>query len=141
MRHSIAFGGNAHIAFRRQLLQRQGAFDGADDRAELDQDPVAGRLDYPPAMPGDDWIGDGAVLAQCLPRRAPSTGCSPRHRRRGWRQVDGWRAFSTQRLVFRAEINTKAPSLPYASSTHRDASGAPSTVWMTSKPSNSGCPR
>jgi len=63
-----AFAGNPRVAFRRQLLQRQGAFDGANHRAELDQHPVAGGLDDPPAMLGDERISGGAMLTQCLRR-------------------------------------------------------------------------
>ena len=33
-------------------------------RAKLDEEAVAGGLDYPPAMLRDDWIGSGAMLAQ-----------------------------------------------------------------------------
>jgi hypothetical protein len=44
-------------------VQREGALRGADHRAELDQDPVAGRLDDPPAMLGNERIGSGAMLA------------------------------------------------------------------------------
>ena len=65
MRHSKRGLG---IASRRQALKRQGAFDGADHRAELDQHAVARRLDDPPAMLGDQWITRGAVLAQWLHR-------------------------------------------------------------------------
>jgi hypothetical protein len=43
--------------------------DGADHRAELDQHPVAGGLDDPPAMLGDERISGHAMLAYC-PRRA-----------------------------------------------------------------------
>jgi hypothetical protein len=35
-------------------------------RAELDQDPVACRLDDASAMLGDEWIGSSAMLAKCL---------------------------------------------------------------------------
>jgi hypothetical protein len=44
-------------------LQCQSTFDGADYRAELDQDPVTGGLDDPPTMLGDERVGDAAVLA------------------------------------------------------------------------------
>jgi hypothetical protein len=46
-------------------LQREGAFDGADHRAEFNQEPVASCLDDPPAMLGDERIGGGTMLAQC----------------------------------------------------------------------------
>ena len=52
------------IPLRRQPLQPQGALDGTDHRAKLDEEPVADGLDYPPAMLRDDWIGSGAMLAQ-----------------------------------------------------------------------------
>ena len=70
---------NSCIALRRELLQCQTAFDGADHRAELDQHPVAGGLDDPPAMLGDQRIGGGAMLAQCL-RRADPPPCRGRRR-------------------------------------------------------------
>jgi hypothetical protein len=43
--------------------------DRTHHRAELDQHAVAGGLDDPPAMPGDERIGGGTMLAQ-HPRRA-----------------------------------------------------------------------
>jgi hypothetical protein len=64
-----ALVGEIRIAFRREPLQRQGAFDGPNHRGELDQDPVAGRLDNPPAMLGNEWIGGDPMLSQ-RPRRA-----------------------------------------------------------------------
>ena len=54
---------NSRIAFSRQPLQCQSAFDGANHRAELDKDPVAGRFDDPPTMLGDKRVGDTVVLA------------------------------------------------------------------------------
>ena len=59
-----AVAGNLGIPLRRQVLQRQGAFDGADHRRELDEEAVAGRFDYPPAMLRDERISCRAVLAQ-----------------------------------------------------------------------------
>jgi len=64
-----ALVGNRGMEVRRQPLQCQGAFDGADHRTELDQYPVAGCLNDPPAVLSDERIGSGAVLAQC-PRGA-----------------------------------------------------------------------
>src|SRR5215472_2450052 len=63
-----AVAGHTRIAFRAQLLQRQSAFDGADHRTELDQDPVAGGLDDPSAISADQRVGGSTVLAQCLCR-------------------------------------------------------------------------
>jgi len=63
MRHSI------RIAFRCKLLQRQGAFDGTNDRGKLDQHAIAGCLDDPSAMLGNEWVGGDPTLAQ-RPRRA-----------------------------------------------------------------------
>jgi hypothetical protein len=63
-----AFAGDPRIALRRQLLQCRCAVDRADHRAELDQHPVAGGLDDPPAMFGDERVGVGPMLAQCLCR-------------------------------------------------------------------------
>ena len=63
------FAGYPGITFRRLLLQRQGAFDGADHRAKLDQHAVAGRLDDAPAMLGDERLGGGAMV-QKPPRGA-----------------------------------------------------------------------
>jgi hypothetical protein len=40
--------------------------DGADHRAELDQHPVARRLDDPAAMLSDVWISGGVMLTQRL---------------------------------------------------------------------------
>jgi hypothetical protein len=76
----------------------------ADHRAELDQHPVAGGLDDPPAMLGDERISGGAMLAQCL-RRArfvePHQAAVTRHigariaaRRRVAAMVDPARGFS-----------------------------------------------
>ena len=56
--------GNPCIALRRQPLQCQAAFDGPDDRAELDQHPVTGRLNNAAAMPGDERIGGSVMFAQ-----------------------------------------------------------------------------
>src|SRR5262245_35086339 len=63
-----AFAGNPRVAFRRQLLQCQSAFDVANHRAELDPHDFAGGLDDRPAMLGDERIGSAAMLAQ-RPRR------------------------------------------------------------------------
>jgi len=61
-----ALAGKPGIALRHQLLQRDGALHGADHRAEFGQHAVAGGLDDPPAVLGDQRIGGGAMLAQCL---------------------------------------------------------------------------
>src|SRR5215472_17738629 len=63
-----AVAGHTRIAFRAQLLQRQSAFDGADHRTELDQDPVAGGLDDPSAISADQRVGSRAMLTQRLRR-------------------------------------------------------------------------
>jgi hypothetical protein len=63
-----ALAGDSRIAPRGQPLQCQGAFDGADHRAELDQDPITGRFDDPPAMLSHGRIGGRAMLAQCTRR-------------------------------------------------------------------------
>ena len=75
--HAV-FAGNPRIALRCQLLQCHGAFDGADHRAELDQDTVAGHLDDPPAMTGYERIGDGAMLAQSrlVEPHQPAVACN-----------------------------------------------------------------
>jgi hypothetical protein len=111
----------------------------ADDRAELDQHAVTGGLDDPPAMLGDERIGSSAVLTQG-PRRARLV----RPISREYPAISAARIAASRReagmidpaLSSAAEINPKAPPLPYPSSRHRA-----STVWMTSKPSNSGWPR
>ncbi len=59
---------NPRILLRHQLLQRDRALDGADHRAELDQDTIARRLDDAAAMLGDERIGGGPMLAQPLRR-------------------------------------------------------------------------
>src|SRR6516165_7462721 len=46
--------GKRGVPLRRQALQRQSAFDGADYRAELDQHTVAGRFEDPPVMLSDE---------------------------------------------------------------------------------------
>src|SRR6516225_1276544 len=63
-----AVAGNGGVPLCRQVLQRQGTFDSAYHRAKLDQHPVAGRLDYPPAALPNNRIGSGAMLAQRLNR-------------------------------------------------------------------------
>jgi len=70
---------NPGIAFRHQLLQHNGALHGTDHGAEFHQCAVAGGLDDPPAMLGDQRIGGGAMLAQCL-RRADPPPCRGRRR-------------------------------------------------------------
>jgi len=57
------FAVNPGIALRCQLFQRQGALNGANHRAELDQHTVAGGFDYPPTMLGDKRIGVASVFA------------------------------------------------------------------------------
>ena len=59
---------NPRVALRRQLLQRESTFDGTDHRTELNQHAITGRLDDPPAMLGNERVGGGAMLAQCLRR-------------------------------------------------------------------------
>jgi hypothetical protein len=49
-------------------LQCESAFDGTDHRAEFDQDPVAGRVDDPPAMFGNKRVGCHTMLAKRLRR-------------------------------------------------------------------------
>jgi hypothetical protein len=63
-----AFGRGPGIPICRQPLQPQGALDGADHRAELDQHAVSGGLDDPSAMLGDQRFSGAAMLAQCLNR-------------------------------------------------------------------------
>jgi hypothetical protein len=63
-----AVAGNVGMPLRRQVLQRQGAFDSADHRTKLDQHAVARRLEDPPAMLRDDRIGRDPMLAQGLRR-------------------------------------------------------------------------
>ena len=58
-----AFRRGLGIPLRRQPLQPQSAFECADHRAELDQEPVAGRLDDPSAMLRDQGISGAPVLA------------------------------------------------------------------------------
>jgi hypothetical protein len=60
--------GAEYVGNVRLTKNRQGAFDGDDHRAELDRDPVAGRLNDPPTMLSDERIGSGAMLAQGLSR-------------------------------------------------------------------------
>jgi hypothetical protein len=60
---------NPGTALRRQLLQRDRALEGADHRAKLDQDTIAGSLDDASAMLGHERISGSMVLAEC-PRRA-----------------------------------------------------------------------
>jgi hypothetical protein len=63
-----ALATDTRIPLRGQPLQPQGALDGADHRAELDQQAVAGRFDDATAVLRDDRIISCAVLAQCLNR-------------------------------------------------------------------------
>jgi len=63
-----AVAGNRGVPLRRQVLQRQGAFDGADYRGELDQDTVAGRFEDPSAVLSDDRIGRDPLVTHCLRR-------------------------------------------------------------------------
>ena len=63
-----AVAGNCGIPLRRHLLQRQGAFDGADHRGELDQHTVAGRFEDPPVMLSDERIGSDLMLTHRLHR-------------------------------------------------------------------------
>jgi hypothetical protein len=56
------------------------AFDDANQRTKLDQEPVAGGFDHPPAMLRDDRISRGATLVAgpepCPLRRSPSAASS-----------------------------------------------------------------
>jgi hypothetical protein len=61
-----AFAGNPGIVLRCQSLQCDRTFNRTDHRAELDQHPVAGGLDDPPAMLCDERVGGSAMFAQCL---------------------------------------------------------------------------
>ena len=56
--------GNPGISLGHQLLERNRTLHGAHHRGELDQHAVAGRLDDPPAMFGNERIGSGAMFAQ-----------------------------------------------------------------------------
>jgi hypothetical protein len=63
-----ALVGECGVPLRCQLLQRLGAFDGADHRTKLDEDAVAGRFDYPSTMLRNQRVGSGSMLAQGLCR-------------------------------------------------------------------------
>ena len=63
-----AVAGDRGIPLRRQVLQGQGAFHGADYRGELDQDAVARRLKDPSAMLRDERIGSDPMLTHRLHR-------------------------------------------------------------------------
>src|SRR5579863_8127647 len=60
---------DALIALGHQLLDGDSAFDGGDDRRELDEHAVAHRFDDPPAMAGDERPRRLA-MRQHRPRRA-----------------------------------------------------------------------
>jgi hypothetical protein len=51
-----AFGRGLGIPLCRQPLQPQSALDGADHRAELDQQPITGCLDDAPAVLRDKGV-------------------------------------------------------------------------------------
>ena len=61
-----ALAGQIGVAFLCELLESEGAFNGTNDRGELNQHAIAGRLNDPPTMLRDDRIRRGAMLAQCL---------------------------------------------------------------------------
>jgi len=63
-----AVTGKRGVSLGRQVLQRQGAFDGADHRGELDQDAVAGGLEHSSAMLRDARIGRDPMLMHRLRR-------------------------------------------------------------------------
>jgi len=60
--------GKRGVPLRRQALQRQGAFDGAHHRGELDQHTVARCLEDPPAALGNDRIGRDPMVTHRLRR-------------------------------------------------------------------------
>jgi hypothetical protein len=64
-----AVGGDCGVPLRRQVLQRQGAFDGADHGPKLDQEAVTGGLEDPPTVLRDKRISRDPMVAQG-PRRA-----------------------------------------------------------------------
>jgi len=59
-----AFDGNPGITLGHQLLERDRTLHGANHRGELDQYAIAGSLDDPPLMLGNDRIGSGTMVAQ-----------------------------------------------------------------------------
>ena len=92
-----AFAGNPGIVLRCQSLQCDRTFNRTDHRAELDQHPVAGGLDQPPAMSSDNRVARSAMLAErlrraCLvephqPRIACDIGCEDRRETAGLAHV------------------------------------------------------
>src|SRR4051794_5199719 len=52
------------IALGHHALKCNGALHSAHHRGKLDQDAIAGRLDNPPAMLGNEWIGSPMMLVQ-----------------------------------------------------------------------------
>ena len=58
-----ALADDGGVPLCRRLLQPQGALDGADHRAELDQHAIANCFDDPSAMLGDERGDGGAMLA------------------------------------------------------------------------------
>src|SRR5271157_5358007 len=65
MRHSIRRSVGTPVSRSAiRFLERDRALHGTDHRGELDQHAVAGRLDDPPAMIGNERIASGAMFAQ-----------------------------------------------------------------------------
>src|SRR5207248_8266979 len=60
----LALAGDSLISLGYQFLECDRALHSAYHRGELDQNPVAGRLDDPPPMLGNERIGRGTMLAQ-----------------------------------------------------------------------------
>ena len=60
--------GRPGVALGHELLDRDRAFDRGDHRRKLDQQPVAGRLDYAAALARDERSRRLAMLAH-RPRR------------------------------------------------------------------------
>ncbi len=56
-------GRQTGIALNQAALNFDGATDRVDDATELDKCPVAGSLDDPPAMNGNQWINE--IAAKC----------------------------------------------------------------------------
>jgi hypothetical protein len=61
--HDAFVFGRLRVALGHQLLNRHCAFNRVDDRGKLQQQPVAHRLDDPPAARRHDWPRRVAMLA------------------------------------------------------------------------------